>query len=1252
MTKRKLLALSTTAAVIGGLTVAVATAPPAQAQLDCAQRFDFTGGAQQFVVPDGITQIEVEIAGAAGGDATGSADNIGDGGFGALVTGGVIPVVEDDVITVIVGGEGGPAASDDNDGDGDNDGGVGGFGYDGTLTGGQSGGDGGDATIYHGGGGGGGASAVLDNGVLVASAGGGGGGSHGGDGGDGGGTGEDGDSVGTAPPEAFGGGATNTAGGTGGAGSEGGDDGEDGVQGAGGAGGAALNTNGNDQSNGGGDAGGGGGGGQFGGGGAGGGEATSPGGGAGGGGGSSEVLSGDVTPGQQDGDGFVLLGFLQSQCPGDLQIEKSVSDPTPEIGDEITYTLVASNNGDKNPAEEVVVRDNFPAGVSYVSDDCGGVNNPLTWTWTIGNLAIADPQTCNITVLVEHPGVWTNTAVIRGADPDSNPDNNRDSIDINVPDPVYDLEIEKTAAVQDNGQITYTLTGTNGGPDPIFENVVIGDVLPPQVAYVSDTCSGTVLDPQPPNIEGTAWFAVNEPPMAVGDTFTCDITVDVVDSGPDCINNVTVIGTHDSPSVEPDLTNNTANVELCPGLEITKTSEPADEVLPGDTVTYTVTVENTGGLPYTPDSPATFTDDLSDVVDDATYNGDGAADNGTVTFASPELTWESAVLLPGDTATITYSVTVNDPPTGDGTLTNAVVGPEESNCDLGTEPGCSIDVPVRALRIVKTVDPGGVVLPGETQSYTITVTNTGQVPYTAGNPAEISDDLTEVLDDATYNDDAAADIGTVDDTALPTLTWSGPLAVGETATITYSVTLNDPPTGNGALINTVTGPPESNCDERPRPPACRTISGEQAYTIVKEASVEDALPGDAVEYTVIVTNQTQVPDLPASFTDDLADVLDDAVYNGDAAATSGTVAVNGSELSWSGPLGPAGTLTGTVTVTYSVTVNDPISGDGVLTNAVVGPPESNCVDGTEPECTTDVLIRQLLIDKVAEPAEAEPGDTVSYTVTVTNTGSFPYTDEVPASITDDFAGVLDDATYNEDAAADIGTVTVDGSTLTWSGPLAPGETATITYSFTVNDPDTGDLSLVNDVTGPPEGNCSCRTITPVTVLDLSIDKVVAPALASVGDEVTYTLTVTNHGPSRATGVVVSDPLPAQVSYVSDTCGGVNAPPWTWDIGDLGADHTAICEITVEVLESGDITNVATVSGNEFELVRTNNEDDAVLDVVGPPPPVEPPPPGGELPPTGSSVSGELLALGFALVGVGTLLTLAAWRPRRRGWQVE
>ena len=329
------------------------------------------------------------------------------------------------------------------------------------------------------------------------------------------------------------------------------------------------------------------------------------------------------------------------------------------------------------------------------------------------------------------------------------------------------------------------------------------------------------------------------------------------------------------------------------------------------------------------------------------------------------------------------------------------------------------------------------------------------------------------------------------------LHWEGPLTPGETATITYSVTTNDPPTGNGVMPNTVVGPPESNCG--PDDPAdidCIALAFVRQVEIVKEASGTDALPGDVVTYTVTVQNLTLTPFVNLTVTDDLTGTLDDAVYNDDAVAVNGdgaevgTLELDGTTLTWTaGPtppaLAPEGLPGATVTITYSVTVNDPISGDGVLDNTVVGPPQSTCPDPPDdppnPDCAADVPIRQLLIDKVASPGELGPGGTVGYTVTVENTGGFTYTDADPATITDDMTGVLDDATYNGDAAADTGTVDDSGlPILAWAGPLAPGETATITYSATVSDPLSGDGLMVNDVTGPEEGNCSCLTETPIT----------------------------------------------------------------------------------------------------------------------------------------------------------------------------
>jgi uncharacterized repeat protein (TIGR01451 family) len=557
--RRALLVLGVVAAILV-ITSGGRAAPESEAQPQiegCSAIFNFSGAAIDFIVPDGIEQVELDIYGAAGGDATGAgqSNNIGQGGLGAGVQNAILPVTPADTLTVIVGGEGGPAEG----GGGGSQriaGGVGGFGYDGTPDGGQSGGQGGDATGYHGGGGGGGASAVLLNGEPVAAAGGGGGGAHGGFGGDGGTVGTNGTSTGTGLPNAFGIGATQAAGGAGGIGQHGGLNGEAGVQGAGGAGGAALNTSGGDSSPGG-DAGGGGGGGLFGGGGAGGSGASNPGGGAGGGGGSSLTTIDEIDDGQRDGDGQIVITLDQETCPGDLEIDKSVSDRRPEVGDRITYTLAATNNGPVDPDTGVVVTDRLPPEVEFLRDDCErgrtNDNRPGVWRWRIGRLGLDRTVRCEITVRVVHSGLRIrNTAVIDGNNPDRNPDNNEDDANIRVPRLRYDLELVKDVAPTEvlvGDPVTYTLNATNLGPDR-SEATAVFDLLPPEVAYVSDTCDGSLhnVDPAPITVAGRTVDlpAGNYWVWRVGElrpdrTVTCQITVTVVAPGEEIVNRAAVI---------------------------------------------------------------------------------------------------------------------------------------------------------------------------------------------------------------------------------------------------------------------------------------------------------------------------------------------------------------------------------------------------------------------------------------------------------------------------------------------------------------------------------------------------------------------------------------------------------------------------------------------------------------------------------------------------------------------------------------
>ena len=145
-------------------------------------------------------------------------------------------------------------------------------------------------------------------------------------------------------------------------------------------------------------------------------------------------------------------------------------------------------------------------------------------------------------------------------------------------------------------------------------------------------------------------------------------------------------------------------------------------------------------------------------------------------------------------------------------------------------------------------------------------------------------------------------------------------------------------------------------------------------------------------------------------------------------------------------------------------MHNPDTGDKRLINFVTSTDAgSTCPsDSPAPGCTVTVtdLIPALTITKTASTAAATPGSTVGYTITVADTGQTPYT---AATVTDDLSGVLGDAAYNNNATASSGTVTYASPTLTWTGDLTPGDTATITYSVTVHNPDTGPGALSNTV---------------------------------------------------------------------------------------------------------------------------------------------------------------------------------------------
>jgi uncharacterized repeat protein (TIGR01451 family) len=554
---------------------------------------------------------------------------------------------------------------------------------------------------------------------------------------------------------------------------------------------------------------------------------------------------------------------------------------------------------------------------------------------------------------------------------------------------------------------------------------------------------------------------------------------------------------------------------LTPGLTIVKTASVATAT-PGGTVSYTITVTDSGQTPYT---GATVTDPLTSVLANAAYNANAVATAGTVSYASPVLSW-TGNLAPGAVVTITYSVTVNSPDTGGGILVNTVTSTTAgSDCASGsTDPRCSVTVAVAQLLIVvqanvATTTPGGVI------RFTSTFTNTGQVPY---NGITIVPNARAVLAYATPDGDQTATSGTL--TVTPTsVSWTGDIPVGGTVVISGSVTVHNTVPVNTVLTATdSTSASGSNCPPGGTDPRCSVSVTvlTPGLTITKTANVSTTTPGATVGYTITVVDTGQTPYTGATVTDDLTGVLTDASYNGDGTATTGTVSYASPALTWTGNLA----VGATATITYSLTVYNPDTGDKLLTNTVTSDAVgSNCpVSGTAAACTASVqdLIPALTITKTADTGTASPGGTVHYTITVADTGQTSYTG---ATVTDDLTRVLDDASYNADAAATAGSMSYASPDLTWTGDLAIGGSVTITYSATVDDPETGDKIMANTVTSAAPGSncpsgttnlaCSATVAVVTGMLSISVPAGVDLGAIAVGGTATAslgTVTVTDN----------------------------------------------------------------------------------------------------------------------------------------------
>ena len=218
----------------------------------------------------------------------------------------------------------------------------------------------------------------------------------------------------------------------------------------------------------------------------------------------------------------------------------------------------------------------------------------------------------------------------------------------------------------------------------------------------------------------------------------------------------------------------------------------------------------------------------------------------------------------------------------------------------------------------------------------------------------------------------------------------------------------------------------------------------------------------------------------------------------------------------------------------------------------------------------------LSIEKTANATNVLAGDHVTFTITVTNNGPSNATEVVVADALP--AGF----TTTGETSFTIDFLKVDDSKV-----------------FTI------DALAVNNGTWTNVANASCfenetvvsddATVTIDSNVVLGIVKTADPTTVYVGQEVTFTINVTNYGPSNATNAVITDELDTNVFEVVEVVDGeLNGNVATWKVGNIDVGDSKAVTVVVKVLEPGKFNNTAVVKCDENETETNNSTEITVL----------------------------------------------------------
>ena len=921
-----------------------------------------------------------------------------------------------------------------------------------------------------------------------------------------------------------------------------------------------------------------------------------------------------------------------------LTVDTEVSDDTPNLGDTVTYTLTIEHDpASDTTAHDLRLTDLLPPGVTLeagsvnvtgatlVSDATAGNTLDVTLDeLAVGGTAVVtvraqvttDPAERGNSFADDADLTWTglpgNTAGERtgadgaGGSPDDYADSDSDSLTVVNPDLAVTIDDGETVLAPGETR-TYTVTVTNNGTGEAT-GVSVGIPLPTdRVSFdATDDAANVTVD----GSGNLTWT----PPATLdpGDTATLLVTVTALDPQPAGADDVTLAATVTADQIEPTPADNadddTDLITAAPDLFLSQDDGGVSTTAGGD-VAYTLTFGNRGSQDAT---GVTITQTLPPgSTFDAANNADGWTDNGDGTF-----TLTVGDLAAGDTLTAFFPVTTDDDlPAGQEQLfvtgTIADDGLNGADENPGDETGTDVTPLDAVADLTVTVTPDvAATTAGGTVVYTFDYTNAGDqdaaqavirttVPAGTAFDAANSDGRWTHLGGGVYELDlgtVAAD-GSDDGAVLFAVTVTDPVAAGREE-ITDSVSIEDrAPTAEPDPT------PANNTDTVDTP-----LSAFPDLTLTKTDGGGTFAPGETVVYTLTYANAgdqdasgvvlTEVLPQYTSFT--ATGSTPGWADNGDGtfSLSLGTVAGGGVDGSVTFAVTVDATLPAGVTQT---TNSASIADDGT------GGPDATPGDNDAADDTPLGAFPDLVLTKSDGGATVAPGGTVVYTLAYANTGDQAATG---VTITETLpAGTSFTTTGSTPGWADAG----GGQYVFSLGTLAAGGSGTVDFAVTVDalhpagrDELANSATLADDGTNGPDANPGDETGTDTTPLDAAPDlyltKTDGGATAAPNGTVVYTLTYGNRGSQGATGIVLTEALPAGTTFdaANSTGGWVDAGGGTFTlaVADLGAgeERTADFAVTVDAAHPAgrhDLANTAGVADD-----GTNGADETPGDGSG------------------------------------------------------